>query len=294
MPVEVIMPMLGMAQETGKVVRWLKAEGEAVAKAEPLMEVETDKVTVEIEAPAAGTLAGVVASEGDDVPVGQVIAYVLGDGEQLPEPDARSAPAVALPAETAMPGGQSAGHGANGPEPTAAPAFAAADPAPTATSGGLSPNGQSARRTLASPKARRLARERGVPIEEIAGSGPYGAVQAADVQSFMAPAAAPAPELSSAWQTMARRMSEVWRDVPHLYLSREVEATRLNAWRETARKRPGYERVTHTDLLVKIVAAALAEHPRVNRASDVNVGIAVATDDALVVPVIHGADRLEL
>jgi pyruvate dehydrogenase E2 component (dihydrolipoamide acetyltransferase) len=93
---------------------------------------------------------------------------------------------------------------------------------------------------------------------------------------------------------MARRMSEVWRDVPHFYLSREVEATRLNAWRETARKRPGYERVTHTDLLVKIVAAALAEHPRVNRASDVNVGIAVATDDALVVPVIHGADRLEL
>src|SRR3954471_24052982 len=92
MPVEVIMPMLGMAQETGKVVRWLKAEGEAVAKAEPLMEVETDKVTVEIEAPAAGTLAGVTASEGEDVPVGQVIAYVLGDGEQLPEPDARSQP----------------------------------------------------------------------------------------------------------------------------------------------------------------------------------------------------------
>src|SRR5947207_2362103 len=213
MPVEVIMPMLGMAQETGKVVRWLKAEGDAVAKAEPLMEVETDKVTVEIEAPAAGTLAGVVAAEGDDVPVGQVIAYVLGDGEQLPEPDARSAPAVALPAETAMPGGLSPGHVGNG---------------------------QSARRTLASPKARRLARERGVPIEEIAGSGPYGAVQAADVQSFTTPAAAPTPELSSAWQTMARRMSEVWRDVPHFYLSREVEATRLNAWRETARKRSGY------------------------------------------------------
>src|SRR5580765_7107504 len=84
MPVEVIMPMLGMAQETGKVVRWLKAEGDPVAKAEPLMEVETDKVTVEIEAPAAGTLAGVTAAEGEDVPVGRVIAYVLGDGEQLP------------------------------------------------------------------------------------------------------------------------------------------------------------------------------------------------------------------
>src|SRR5689334_10476077 len=158
MPAEVIMPMLGMAQETGKVVRWLKAEGEAVAKAEPLMEVETDKVTVEIEAPAAGTLAGVTASEGEDVPVGQVIAYVLGDGEQLPEPDARNAPPVALPAETAVSGGQSPGHVGNGQS--------------------------AARRTLASPKARRLARERGVPIEEIAGSGPYGAVQASDVQGF--------------------------------------------------------------------------------------------------------------
>src|SRR5438477_3021744 len=157
MPVEVIMPMLGMAQETGKVVRWLKAEGEAVAMAEPLMEVETDKVTVEIEAPAAGTLAGVTASEGEDVPVGRVIAYVLGDGEQLPEQDARLAPAATAPAEADTSRGQS--------------------PGPVG-------NGQPGRRTLASPKARRLARERGVPIEEVAGSGPYGAVQAADVQGF--------------------------------------------------------------------------------------------------------------
>jgi pyruvate dehydrogenase E2 component (dihydrolipoyllysine-residue acetyltransferase) len=271
MPVEVIMPMLGMAQETGKVVRWLKAEGDAVVKAEPLMEVETDKVTVEIEAPAAGTLAGVTASEGDDVPVGQVIAYVLGDGEQLPEPDARSAPATALPAAKGHVQGQTPDRSGNGNAAAAPP-----------------------RRTLASPKARRLARERGVAIEEIAGTGPYGAVQAADVQSFAAPAAAAAPETSSAWQTMARRMSETWREVPHFYLSREIDATRLNAWRDTARKRAGYEGVTHTDLLVKIAAAALAEHPRVNRGPDVNVGIAVATDDALVVPVIHGADRLEL
>src|SRR5437867_4409631 len=117
MPAEVIMPMLGMAQETGKVVRWLKTEGEAVAKAEPLMEVETDKVTVEIEAPATGTLAGVTVSEGEDVPVGRVIAYVLGDGEQLPEPDPPSAPAVSLPAKTAVSGvsrGQFPGHAGNG------------------------------------------------------------------------------------------------------------------------------------------------------------------------------------
>jgi len=273
MPVEVIMPMLGMAQETGKVVRWLKAEGDAVVKAEPLMEVETDKVTVEIEAPAAGTLAGVTASEGEDVPVGQVIAYVLGDGEQLPEPDARNDPPVTAPAEKGRVRGQTPDMAGNG--------------------------GSGARRTLASPKARRLARERGVPIEEITGSGPYGAVQANDVAAFQPLSgqqslSRSAGEVSSAWQTMARRMGEIWREVPHFYLSREVEATRLNGWREAMRGRQGYERVTHTDLLVKIVAAALAEHPRVNGSSEVNVGIAVATDDALVVPVVHGADRLEL
>jgi pyruvate dehydrogenase E2 component (dihydrolipoamide acetyltransferase) len=272
MPVEVIMPMLGMAQETGTVVRWLKAEGEAVAKAEPLMEVETDKVTVEIEAPAAGTLAGVTASEGEDVPVGQGIAYLLGDGEQLPEPDARSEPAVAAPAPTDHVQGQTPDRSGNGGAATAQ------------------------RRALASPKARRMARERGVPIEEITGSGPYGAVQAADVQGF---AAAPAQsqslfEVSSAWQTMAKRMAANWQQVPHFYLSREADATRLNGWREAVRKRPGYEKVTHTDLLVKIAAAALAEHPRVNGSTEVNVGIAVATEDVLVVPVIHGADRLEL
>src|SRR3954447_14832362 len=146
MPVEVIMPMLGMAQETGKVVRWLKAEGQAVAKAEPLMEVETDKVTVEIEAPADGTLAGVTAAEGEDVPVGRVIAYVLGDGEQLPR-------------------GQ---------------VFQSSDLQGVSMQD-LTPR---SRHTLASPKARRLARERGVPIEQVTGSGPYGAVQAADVESF--------------------------------------------------------------------------------------------------------------
>src|SRR5438105_12305393 len=97
MPVEVIMPMLGMAQETGKVVRWLKAEGETVARAEPLMEVETDKVTVEIEAPAEGTLAGVTAAAGDEVPVGEVIAYLLAAGEQLP---ARTAPLSVSPASS--------------------------------------------------------------------------------------------------------------------------------------------------------------------------------------------------
>ena len=285
MPVEVIMPMLGMAQETGKVLRWLKAEGDAVAKGEPLIEVETDKVTVEIEAPADGTLAAVSAAEGEEVPVGQAIAFVLAPGESAPEPVASVAAAASAPAKVAVVAAE--GNGS-----------VVVETAP--------------RRVLASPKARRLAAERGVPIAEIAGSGPYGAVVAADVLAAVpgtVKTTVPATvkrepmEVSSVWRTMAERMQASWRDVPHFYLQRDCDATRLNSWRDAVRRRPGYEHVTHTDLLVKVCAAALLEHPRVNASwrdgglagsDQVNVGVAVATEDALIVPVIHGAERLEL
>ena len=238
MPSDVIMPALGMAQETGKVLRWLKAEGDAVEKGEPLLEIETDKVTVEVEAPATGTLAALAAAEGADVPVGQVIAIVLGVGESAVLPAARP------------------------------------------------------RRPLASPKARRLAADRGVDLAALAGSGPNGAVVAADVPA----GAAPAPLVGSIWRVMAARTAESWQ-VPHFYLRREVDASRLLSWREVARVR--HERVSVTDLLVKLAAEALGRHPGVNATwddgavlalTDVNVGIAVAVDDGLVVPVVHGAD----
>jgi pyruvate dehydrogenase E2 component (dihydrolipoamide acetyltransferase) len=280
-PTEVIMPALGMAQETGKLLRWIKTEGDTVTKGEPLMEIETDKVTVEIEAPADGTLAGISAAEGEDVPVGRAVAFVLAQGEDLPETVA----IVAAPARSAS-------------------------PAVVATTNGSSTAVETpARRVLASPKARRLAREHGVRIEDLQGTGPHGAVQAADVVAQEARAvgegrAAPAqPVISNAWKTMAARMQEAWREVPHFFLERDLDATRLSSWRETIRRRAGYEKVTHTDLLIVICAAALLEHPRVNATwrdgsvqhqEAINVGIAVATDEALIVPVVHGADRLEL
>jgi pyruvate dehydrogenase E2 component (dihydrolipoamide acetyltransferase) len=271
-PIEVIMPALGIAQETGKLVRWIKNEGDAVARGEPLMEIETDKVTVEIEAPADGFLGGISAAEGEDVPVGRAVAYVLAEGEDLPA-------AAAEPAE---------------------PARTAAAPVP-ATNGASTVVDTPNRRVLASPKARRLARERGVRIEDLQGTGPHGAIQAADVVAQRAASVQPA--ISNAWKTMADRMQLSWREVPHFFLERELDATRLNSWRETIRQRAGYEKVTHTDLLIVVCAAALAEHPRVNATwsegsvryqESINVGIAVATDEALIVPVVHGADRLEL
>jgi pyruvate dehydrogenase E2 component (dihydrolipoamide acetyltransferase) len=287
MATDVIMPALGMAQETGKILRWLKTDGEAVSKGEPLMEIETDKVTVEVEAPADGTLA-LRAAEGDEVDVGKAVAVIVGAGEPMPEPGsidaAKTSSADAQPVADIEP-----------------------EKVPTTQS-------QSSRRQLASPKARRLAQEHGIELTAVAGSGPHGAVVAADVEALGgngAIADAPPPgleageefSLGAVWARMAERMSESWRTVPHFFLLRQVEATRLLAWRESLRSRAGYEGVTHTDLLVKLCAVALREHPRVNASwrdgkvlasAGVHVGVAVALEDGLVVPVVHDADDLDL
>jgi pyruvate dehydrogenase E2 component (dihydrolipoamide acetyltransferase) len=286
MPSDVIMPALGMAQETGKVLRWLKQDGDAVAKGEPLLEVETDKVTVEIESPGAGTLAAVSVPEGTEVPVGTVIAVVLAEGEVV-APVADRAPV----AETE-------------PRLVREAEAVAAAPVAAVTSESRS------RRRLASPKARRLAEARGIDLDSLAGSGPNGAVTAKDVESLAAPTfQAPAVtngaafEVGSLWRVMAERTTRSWQEVPHFFLSRDVDASRLESWRAAVRKRAGAERVSHTDLLVKLCAEALRRHPRVNASwrdgtivpgTGVNVGIAVATDGGLVVPVVHNADTLEL
>jgi pyruvate dehydrogenase E2 component (dihydrolipoamide acetyltransferase) len=272
MPTDVIMPALGMAQETGKVLRWLKSEGETVAKGEPLMEVETDKVTVEVEAPADGTLAGLTAGEGEDVPVGRPVAVILAPGEEAPAAPVRE------------------------PVAAAAPASARSDGAPAKTE-------ERPRRPLASPKARRLAEERGIDLAAVRGSGPRGAVVAADVEAPAAADAAESARVGTIWRRMAERTTASWQNVPHFYLERDVDAGRLESWRASIAGRAGYEGVTHTDLLVKIAAAALRDHANVNaswndgsieRHAQVNVGIAVAVEDGLVVPVVHDADRLEL
>jgi pyruvate dehydrogenase E2 component (dihydrolipoamide acetyltransferase) len=282
-PVDLIMPALGMAQETGKVLRWFKDAGEAVVKGEPLLEVETDKVTVEIEAPGDGTLSGIGAPAGAEVPVGTVIAVVLAAGESAP------APADATPVADV--------------EPRVVREVEALAAAPAAAPA------KNRRRPLASPKARRLAAARGVDVAGLAGSGPNGAVTASDVESFAGSASSATAtngdtfEVGSVWRVMADRTTHSWQDVPHFFLTRDVDASRLESWRVAARRKPGAGRVSHTDLLVKICAEALTRHPRVNASwrdgaivggPSVNVGVAVATDGGLVVPVVHRADTLEL
>ncbi len=331
---DVFMPALGMAQETGLLLQWLKNEGDEVQQGEPIMEVETDKATVEIEAPASGILANVTAQAGDEIPVGQVIALILAPGEEAPAtaaPTPAAAPPPTPPPAEPEPAADdrsevlasplaarmAAEHNvdlrqikASGPriQKEDVLAFLKGDqpvgPA-VATSNG---------RVLASPKARRLAKENALELAAISGSGPDGAVLAADVMAAVearakapvpvaAPTATPADgealPVSRMWQVMAQRLTESWNSVPHFYLARDANATQLLAWWEGIKAR-GVEKSTLTDLLTKLVAAALRQHPRMNAKwendtivlnPDVNVGLAVAVEDGLLVPVIHQADQ---
>jgi pyruvate dehydrogenase E2 component (dihydrolipoamide acetyltransferase) len=327
-----------MAQETGILVRWLKQEGDEITKGEPLMEIETDKVTVEIEAPASGILANVAAAPGDEIPVGQVIALILAPGEAAPErlpptvepvaaptPPQQPAPSPSAPTPVTSAGSPvasplaariAAEHGVDlariktesgRVEKSDVLAFVATRGKTVSASAGVGGNG--ARLTLASPKARRLAQERDLSITAIPGTGPDGAVLAADVLNFT-PAVAPAATtsgdqtlaLSTVWRVMAERLTHSWTNTPHFYLMRDANVSRFVAWHQSAQAK-SEEKLTYTDLLVKLVAVSLREHPRVNARWDddvitligeVNVGLAVAVEEGLIVPVIHGADQLSL
>ena len=321
MPKEVIMPALGMAQDEGVLLRWLKREGEMVEAGEPLMEVATDKVDVQVEAPASGVLTAVTAQEGDEIPVGQVIGLIAAEGEELP-PAAPPTPTGDTPDEsTAAPPAESR------PSSPVAARMAAEhgiDLSQVSSSGERISredveahlrSAASVGRVLASPKARRLARERGVDLASLAGSGPEGAVLAADVPLEAQPvpsAPQPVPVLAQAeqqpvsrmWQIMAQRLTESWNSVPHFYLVREVDAGQLLSWRDLlAAGGEGAAKVTFTDLLTKLAALSLAAHPRLNSFwqdgailtnPDVNVGLAVAVEEGLLVPVVHNADQLRV
>jgi pyruvate dehydrogenase E2 component (dihydrolipoamide acetyltransferase) len=355
-PTNVIMPALELAQETGKVLRWMKAPGDKVRKGEPIVEIETDKVTVEIESPASGILSHVTAHEGDVIPVGHTIALIAEPGAApistaplttgpltLPSPQRGEGE---RPRSTLSPVGRGQGEGSEGRAEgvkasplarriaeehgvdlarikTASGKIEKADVLAFVESRKAVPSNGAAvvRLVAASPKARRIAAERGVDLSALRGSGPGGAVLVADVPAVAAPVTTgplttgplttgpltlPSPQrgegVSTVWRIMAERMTASWTTAPHFYLVREVNVARLVAWLGTARKQTG-ARITYSDLLVKLVAATLAQHPRVNvswkdgaleRHAEINIGLAVALEDGLVVPVIARADTLGL
>jgi pyruvate dehydrogenase E2 component (dihydrolipoamide acetyltransferase) len=298
--ISVVMPALEMAQETGKLVSWLKKEGEQVKKGDMLLEVETDKAVVEIEAQSDGILGGVTARTGDVIPVGQTIAWLLKPGESVPQQGTH--------VQTGRTGAAAA--------PAAAPAAAAAGPA-----AGEPASGAGAR---ISPKARKLAREHGVDIAKIKGSGPGGEILADDILKVaaasvaipeseirsaappLAASAGPADAVSSIGRIMAERTTQSWTTVPHFFVSREIDVSALKTARDTMV--PKIEelhgvKMTHTDLIVAAVARALRRHPRMNASwengritvhQDVNVGLAIAVENAVVAAVVHNADRASI
>jgi pyruvate dehydrogenase E2 component (dihydrolipoamide acetyltransferase) len=286
MAASVVMPALEMAQESGKILSWLKKEGDAIAKGEPLLEVETDKAVVEVEATADGVLAGIKSRAGDVVPVGVTIAWILAPGEEPPAESSTAAPTARRITEQ--------------------PQRAAASPAPAET---VAPAEGGAR---ISPKARRLAKERGVDVDRIRGTGPDGTITSEDVlaaaeavAASAAPAEAPAA-LSAVARLMAERTTQSWTQVPHFFLVREIDAGALleaREWLGPAIERSRGVKLTHTDLLVALAARVLKKHPKLNATwagnairlnPRVNISVAIAVTDGVVGAVIADADGAAL
>jgi pyruvate dehydrogenase E2 component (dihydrolipoamide acetyltransferase) len=313
MATEVKLPRLGQGMESGTIVKWLKGEGEPVKKREPLYELDTDKVTQEVEAEADGVLLKIVVDSGE-VEVGRTIAFIGAEGEDVPAASGNGDAAAAAPpkddpgtsAERPMEAEAREEDDEEGAQAAAETAQAEETPAAPARSDG---------RVKASPLARRLAREKGIEIATLQGSGPEGRIVAEDVErASVAPAAAPARAaaaapsgeveevaLSSTRKTIARRLTEAW-EAPVFQLTVSADMTRALELRErlVGRLREGETKPTVSDLLTKVVAAALVRHPAVNahfagdrilRFPYAHVGIAVAAPNGLVVPVIRDADR---
>jgi pyruvate dehydrogenase E2 component (dihydrolipoamide acetyltransferase) len=292
---EVKLPRLGQGMESGTIVKWLKSEGDQVEKGEPLYELDTDKVTQEVEAEASGVLLKITVAEGE-ADVGTTIAVIGEQGEDV------SAIEAAAPEEP--------------PAPKAAPEPAPAEPV-AAVAAPVEGNGAGAR-IKASPLARRIARERGIELGSLKGTGPEGRVVAEDVERAAAGApAAPTPTvtaappgevervpLTSVRRTIARRLTEAWQ-APAFQIAMSADMTRAQGLHDrlAEQAREGEPRTTVTDILTKACATALMRHRAVNVlwAEDAielhpnaNVGIAVAIEAGLVVPVIHQAERLTI
>ncbi|BCW96067.1 MAG: dihydrolipoamide acetyltransferase family protein [Fimbriimonadales bacterium] len=302
----IIMPKMGDAMEEGTLVRWLKQEGDTVNEGEPIAEIATDKATVEIEAPASGVLRGIRVAENAVVPVNTPLAYILQEGERLPEESDGKTPAPAAALETPA------------PAPTVA---AAPQPAPVATDGEA--------RVLASPLARKIAAEHGVDLRQVQGTGPKGRIVERDVLAYLEsrkatpapaptvampqPAPAPAPAVAAAparaetpsrlRQITAQRTTEAHQTIPHFYLTMEIDMEAAVALRQQLNQLDADLRVSVNDLIVKACAVALEQHPIVNASyqngqivhpEGIHIGVAVAVEQGLLVAVLKHCEGKSL
>jgi pyruvate dehydrogenase E2 component (dihydrolipoamide acetyltransferase) len=302
MATEIKLPRLGQGMESGTIVKWLKSEGDKVEKGEPLYELDTDKVTQEVEAEASGVLLKIAVAEGE-VPVGRTIAVIGEEGEEVPavedSPEEEGSPGAAREEDRE--------HGRQAAAESSEQVTEIKEPTPAVQSNGG--------RVKASPLARRIARERGIELSSLRGTGPEGRIVAEDVERAEAiPAVTPAVagpvptgeverrELTNVRRTIARRLTEAWQ-IPVFQLQVSADMTRVNALLARLREDENAPKTTVTDVLTKVCAAALMLHREVNAQfteeaivlyPTANVGLAVAAPQGLVVPVIRSAERLTL
>ena len=322
MPISIVMPALEMAQESGTLVAWRKKEGDHVAKGEPLLEVETDKAVLEIESPGDGILTGVTAVPGDVVAVGKTIAWLVAPGEAIPAslmsrtpedpPSPRSSPSQpGLANVEGPPTVETPPDLADSPTVVDPPDLPnTGDPATLVNTADVFSQEVA---KMASPKARRLAKERGVDLSSVRGSGPHGEIPVSDIERAataaarpIVTAAEPVEALGSVGRLMAERMVQSWTTVPHFFVRRDVDASAFLATH--SQSAPDVEKAhqvvsTYTDLLVLLIARTLPGHPRLNASWDqgrirlhreVNIGLAVSVDAGTVVVVFQNADRMTL
>jgi len=324
---DIIMPKMSDSMEEGKVLRWIKSQGEQVEKGEPVAEIETDKANVELESPEAGVLGEIRVKEGEIVPIGATIAVISPAGEvvgakvgtaaEAPPEEEKPAPPVEEKKEEEKPAPPKPDERpAPTPKPEAQPPAAEIPPAPEGV--------------IASPLARKIARDAGVDLRGIRGTGPGGRIVEADVRGFIerggrpAPAAPQAPtppappapampptldsgqiELGRIWQTVGRRMTESKREIPHFYVTMEADMEEALRMRESLNSvRPEDRQVSLNDIVVKACAVALVKHPMLNASyagenkvqmhGSVHIGIAVAIPNGLITPVVRNCESKSL
>jgi pyruvate dehydrogenase E2 component (dihydrolipoamide acetyltransferase) len=300
---EIIMPKMGDAMTEGKVLRWYKKAGDAVKKGEPVAEIETDKVNLDLEAEDDGTIGEVAAQEGEMVPVGGVLATLLGPGEKAPASD----PQQRRKTDKKDSVKHTTGEYAEAIEMKAP----RVDRTAAANVVEMPKSGDGGRRR-SSPLARKVAREMGVSLDQIQGSGPQGRIIAADVKNVgrasarpggLKPAVHPAMEsksipLTAMRRTIAKRLSESIGPIPHFYLTADYDVTNLLALREQVNEVEGVK-TSVNDYVVRAAALALRHHPNVNSSfgeeaiaqhGEIHIGIAVATAEGLITPVVRNAD----
>jgi len=321
-----IMPKVDMDQETGTVVEWLKTEGQQVKEGETILVIETDKIAIDVESPGTGTLAGISAHPGDVIPIGTVIAYILEEGEELPEAPAEPPP-LPEPVEEQAPGVKD--------EVSATPVARKMAASHDLDLSALTPTGKGGKVTkedvqsaldsrkkpqpdgkdgkvVASPAARRKARLKGVDLRQVRGTGPGGRIQAIDIENFQPSSGLPAPSPARGGEkvpmvgmrrTIAERLTESYQSIPHIQFTASADMTNFNQARQDYNdlaELRGDGKVSVTALMIKIVAMTLAEHPWLNSSlleeeillhEEINIGLAVALEEGLIVPVINQANQ---